>query len=322
MPTHQRTCAHIAILDHHDPFQPFHNDTFGYYHIWQHKLSIQHHLTLLLCIIINVTDYWHMAREYLIWNAAVAALQFWTADLEAYVLSSAIEQVSNAFFYTTSMHLLCQQSEEVLFDCFVTTLNAAFESKLTLEDEGYESGGENLNIPTPLRCTPRIHHVSSDDNISFDPTTPHSTGTNQPCCKPVQHQLSFSSSDDEDISTVDNPSPSSTVPLQNPMDFTQQPHSKCTLTIHEDLDDDEEEDFQTVSLDNDHWTTEEIPDRHSYIHKHSVPHLLCPYLCPYMDYTSPSYYDTLDLSDISEFEDFMTTSSDEDILALVEDIGY
>ena len=41
-----------------------------------------------------------------------------------------------------------------------------------------------------------------------------------------------------------------------------------------------------------------------------------------MDYTSLSYYDILDLSNISEFEDLMTTSSDEDIPALEEDIGY
>ena len=34
-----------------------------------------------------------------------------------------------------------------------------------------------------------------------------------------------------------------------------------------------------------------------------------------------SYYDALDLSDISEFEDPMTTSSDEDIPAL-EVVGY
>ena len=88
----------------------------------------------------NVTDYWPLARDYSIWNAAVAALQFWSADLKAHILSSTIEQVYNAFFYTTSMHLLHQQSEEVLFSYFVTTLNAAFENKLTLEDEGYESG--------------------------------------------------------------------------------------------------------------------------------------------------------------------------------------
>ena len=40
-----------------------------------------------------------------------------------------------------------------------------------------------------------------------------------------------------------------------------------------------------------------------------------------MDYTSSSCYNTLDLSDISEFEDLMTTSSDEDIPDL-DDIGY
>ena len=99
----------------------------------------------------NATDYWPFVREYLIWNAAVATLQFWTADLEPHILSSTIEQVYNAFFYTTSKHLLCQQSEEVLFGCFVTMLNAAFESKLTLEDEGYESESKNFNVATPLR---------------------------------------------------------------------------------------------------------------------------------------------------------------------------
>ena len=113
----------------------------------------------------NVTDYWPMAREYIpsihsVWNAAVQALKFWTADLKTHVLRCAIEQVYNVFFYSTSKHLLPQQSDEVLFSCFVTTLNAAFESKLALEDEGYE--------------------------ISFDPATPCSTGTSQSHCKPVQ----------------------------------------------------------------------------------------------------------------------------------------
>ena len=66
---------------------------------------------------------------------------------------------------------------------------------------------------------------------------------------------------------------------------------------------------------------EEIPDRTSCIHKHALPHGLCPYLCPYVNYQTSAYYDLLDLSDISEFEDIMTTSSDEDIPPL-EDIGY
>ena len=94
-----------------------------------------------------------MAREYSIWNAAVAALQFWTADLKAHILSSATEQVYNAFFYSTSTHLLCKQSDEILFSHFMTTLNATFENKLALEDEDYESHSVNFNIPTPLRRT-------------------------------------------------------------------------------------------------------------------------------------------------------------------------
>ena len=160
----------------------------------------------------TATDYCPMAREYSLWNATVAALQFWTADLKAHFLSSAIEQVYNAFFYSTSTYLLCQQSDEILFGYFMTTLKAAFESKIALEDEGYESSSENFNIQTPFRRT-------------------------------------------------------------------------------------------------------------SQINKHLLPHGLCPYLCPYLDYTSSSYYNTLDLNNISKFEDLMTTSSNEDIPVLNEG-GY
>ena len=110
--------------------------------------------------------------------------------------------------------------------------------------------------------------------------------------------------------------------LPEPCEFPQQPPSKCTLIICDDLHDEEEErDFQTVSLDDDHWTMEKIPDQQLCIHEHSELYELWPYPCPYMDYTFSSYYNTLDISDISEFEDLMTTSSDEDIPALEEDIG-
>ena len=66
--------------------------------------------------------------------------------------------------------------------------------------------------------------------------------------------------------------------MQNPIDFLQQPHSKCTLTICDDLDDndEEEEDFPTVLLEDGHCTAEEIQDRHLCIHEHSIPHELCP----------------------------------------------
>ena len=55
------------------------------------------HITAYISTWIPV-NYCLLSREYSEWNAAVAALQFWTADLEAHILSSAIEQVYNAFF--------------------------------------------------------------------------------------------------------------------------------------------------------------------------------------------------------------------------------
>ena len=75
----------------------------------------------------DATDYLPMAREYLIWNATIASLQFWTADLNMLTLSTTIEEVHSAFFYTASTHTLHQQSDEILFGCFMTTLNVAFE---------------------------------------------------------------------------------------------------------------------------------------------------------------------------------------------------
>ena len=41
-----------------------------------------------------------------------------------------------------------------------------------------------------------------------------------------------------------------------------------------------------------------------------------------MDYTSTSYYDTLDLNDISAFEDLMTASSDKDIPSLDDELEF
>ena len=52
--------------------------------------------------IMDATQYWPFAREYSIWNAAVATLQFWMADLEPQTLSNAIEWVYTAFFSSNS----------------------------------------------------------------------------------------------------------------------------------------------------------------------------------------------------------------------------
>ena len=86
-------------------------------------------------------------------------------------------------------------------------------------------------------------------------------------------------------------------------------------------DDEEEEGFQMIPLDDEHWTTEEIPNRTLCIHEHALPHGLCPYPSSYANYLIPSYADSMDLSDISNFEDIMITSSDKYIPAL-EDMPY
>ena len=212
--------------------------------------------------------YWPMAREYSVLNNAIAALQFWTADLKAHILSSAIEQVYNAFFYSTSTYMLHQQSDEVLFTHFVTTLNTAFESKLALEDKGYDSGVKTFNIATPLRRTSKIHHISSVEHAAFDPELlmPHSTGIRESPCRPVHRCLTFSSSEeDEDDTPMDEiPSPNSTPPVQYHTDTFQQSPSKCTLHMYVTLEaeeEDVEEDIQTVSLDDEHWDMEEIPEK-------------------------------------------------------------
>ena len=103
------------------------------------------------------------------------------------------------------------------------------------------------------------------------------------------------------------------------MGFEKPPY-KFTYMTHYDLEEDEE-DVQIVTLDDDHWTTDQIPDRHLCIHEHSLPHSICPCPCPYMDSTPALYQDSLDLSDISDFKDVMTTLSDEDVPALEDVVG-
>ena len=158
----------------------------------------------------NIADYWPMAREYSIWNAAIASLQFWTADLNPVTLSIATEEVYSAFLYSASSHTLCQQPDEILFGWFMITLNAAFDQQLALGDEGYENISDTINLPTPLRKMPRIHHVSSIKHVTFDPdpVTPQNMLQTPP--RPVCRWLSFSSSDDDDTSGDTPPTPRAT----------------------------------------------------------------------------------------------------------------
>ena len=132
------------------------------------------------------------------------------------------------------------------------------------------------------------------EHASFNPvlTTPCSTPQTPP--RPVCRCLSFSSAD---IYTPDS------------------------TPVCSDSSDDEEEDFQMVPLDDEHWTSEETPERTLCIHEHGLPHGLCQYPCPYVNYETISYMDSLDLSDISDYEDYMVTSSDEEIPGM-EEVPY
>ena len=102
------------------------------------------------------------------------------------------------------------------------------------------------------------------------------------------------------------------------------PTAKATpagTQVHREEDKEGKEDFQTVPLDDEHWTTKEVPNRTLCMREHALPHGLCPYPCPYADYLIPSYTDSLDLSDISDFKDIMIMSSNVAVPAL-QDMPY
>ena len=178
------------------------------------------------------------------------------------------------FFYTSMSHTLHQQPDETLFGCFIIALNAAFNQQLSLADEGYESGSDTIDLPTPLQKTPCIHHISSMEHTLFNPVP--TTPCNRPQMPPrlVHRCLSFSSADN-------------CIPDNTPV-------------FSDSSDDEEEEYFQKVPLDDEHWTSEETLERTLCIHEHGLLHGLCQYPCPYMNYNTISYIDSLDLSDISD----------------------
>ena len=255
----------------------------------------------------ETAEYWLMAHEYGIWNAAIASLQFWAEDLNLITLSIASECVYTHFFWTSTSHTLRQLSEEVLFGRFVLALNSAFTQQLSLADEGYESGS-NEDLPTPLCKMPCIHHVSSMEHASFDPL--HTT----PCCpadtlhydiqpsplRPVCCHLTFLSDSSESDQDPDSP-----------------------LNSSPDSSSDDEEDFQMVPIDDEHWTTEMVPERTFCIHEDGLPNNACKYPCPYgINYDSVSYIDSLEISDISHYEDYMMTTSNDEELPGLEEVPY
>ena len=178
---------------------------------------------------------------------------------------------------------------------------------MSLADEGYESDNNTADLLTPLQKTPHIHHISSMEHTSFDSaySTPHrpvTTPLHTPT-RPVLCHLSFYSDHE-----------SNTTPMQvdiSESDQDAKPESS-----------DEEEDFPTVPIDDEHWTTGMVPERTFCIHENGLPNNVCHYPCPYGDNNTTSYMDSLDLSNISDYKDYMLTTSDEEILPGLEEVPY
>ena len=85
---------------------------------------------------------------------------------------------------------------------------------------------------------------------------------------------------------------------------------------------DEEEDFQTVPIDNEHWMTDKVSERTFCIHENGLPNNACQNPCPYGNSDTVSYMDSLDLSDISDYKDYMMTTSDDEELPGLEEVPY
>ena len=146
----------------------------------------------------ETSQYWPFTCEYSIWNTTVATLQLWTANLEPHILSNVIDCIYAAFFYGDCTQHMWSLPEKTLFSHFVTTLNDTFETELAHEDKGYESGNESFNILIPLSRAPRVYHVSTMEDLYFDPancgqssTTPEQQEENSPqryrCCRSTCH---------------------------------------------------------------------------------------------------------------------------------------
>ena len=105
------------------------------------------------------------------------------------------------------------------------------------------------------------------EHASFNPahTTPCSTVTITPCSspqtptRPVCCCLSFNFDSDQD--------PDSTPVYSNSSDDDQDPVSSDSP--------DEEEDFPTVPLDDEHWTSDIVPERTFCIHENGLPNNVC-----------------------------------------------
>ena len=126
-------------------------------------------------------------------------------------------------------------------------------------NEGFESGNESLNIPTPLWRTPHLYHVSASENLSFNPATPLTTVHPHQAHSPqwhrshssICHHLTFN---DEESPTPDSSPPSRRAELPSPaqqhMDHPNAPIAGIDDPF-QDVTAEEEDDFPTVPLDDD-----------------------------------------------------------------------
>ena len=214
----------------------------------------------------ETADYWPMAHEYAIWNAAITSLQFWAEDLNPVTLGIASEHIYTTFFWIPSSHTLCQLSEDVLFGCFFIALNAALTQQLSLADEGYESGSDTNELPMPLQKTPHILHISSMDHASFNPvsTTPPSTVTSTPhSTVTTTHHSTVTTTPHSMPQTPDRPL-CRCLSFSSDTDHTPDSTPACSDSS------DAEEDFPMVPLDDEHWTLEIVPERTFCIHKNGL----------------------------------------------------
>ena len=156
------------------------------------------------------------------------------------------------------------------------------------------------------------HSASTSSTLTSKPRQPH----------PVCHCLTFGGSNVKNTSTDSSPLHGRT---EQSSPVQQHKLYHCTDDSFQDATN-EEEGFPTAPLNDDVWLEEPVPVRHLCIHEQSQPNFLCSYPCPYHLDLPPltpedTYHDTMDFNDISDSQDVMTTTNNEDIPALDDVFG-
>ena len=108
----------------------------------------------------ETAEYWLMAHEYAIWNAAIASLQILGRRPQPnFPRHSLRMHLHHLLLGHLPAHTLCQLSEDVLYWMFVIALNGSIYPAVSLADEGYKSGSDTADLPTPLQKPLHTPHV-------------------------------------------------------------------------------------------------------------------------------------------------------------------